>query len=180
MKATWSAGDFGKIAEIIQAGADAFIERLNITPGETVLNVACGTGNLSLTSAKGAKVTGINLRPTLSSKLTARAAAEGLTCKFEEGDAEDMPYTDDSFDTVITMFGAMSRPASGENRSRTAARLPAGGRLVMANWTPQHFVGQMFKTGAEARPAAARYTTAGPLGRRDHSERAIGPGRQPS
>jgi SAM-dependent methyltransferase len=153
MKATWSAGDFGKIAESIQAGADEFIERLNIRPGETVLDVACGTGNLSIPAArKGASVTGVDIAPNLLEQARARAAAEGLTCKFDEGDAEDMPYADASFDTVITMFGAMFAPRPERTASELLRVCRTGGRVGMANWTPQHFVGQMFKIGAKHVP----------------------------
>ena len=153
MKTIWTAGDFGKIAEIIQGGADEFIERLNLKPGETVLDVACGTGNTAIPAAKkGAVVTGVDIAANSLEQARARAAAENLEIKFDEGDAEDLPYPDASFDTVITMFGAMFAPRP----DRTAAELTRvcrpGGRIVMANWTPNHFVGQMFKTGSKHVP----------------------------
>jgi len=153
MKTIWTAGDFGKIAEIIQGGADEFIDRLNLKPGETVLDVACGTGNTAIPAAKkGAAVTGVDIAANSLEQARARAAAEDLEVKFDEGDAEDLPYDDGSFDTVITMFGAMFAPRP----DRTAAELTRvcrpGGRVVMANWTPNHFVGQMFKTGSKHVP----------------------------
>lgn len=153
MKTTWSSGDFGKIAEIIQNGADQFIERLDLKAGEKVLDVACGTGNLAIpASRKGAAVTGIDIAPNLIEQARSRAAAEGLDCKFEEGDAEDMPYADGAFDTVITMFGAMFAPRPDRTASELLRVCRSGGRLVMANWTPSAFVGQMFKTGSKHVP----------------------------
>jgi len=111
MKATWVSGDFGKIAEVIEGSGTDLIERLNLKAGETVLDVACGTGNTAVPAAKkGAKVTGIDLAPNLVEQARARAAAEGVDATFEEGDAEALPYPDNSFDTVITMFGAMFAP----------------------------------------------------------------------
>jgi Methylase involved in ubiquinone/menaquinone biosynthesis len=93
MKAIWSAGDFGRIAEIIQGGAEEFVDRLNLKPGETLLDVACGTGNSAIPAAKkGAVVTGVDIAPNLIEQARARAAAEGVNCQFDEGDAEDLPY----------------------------------------------------------------------------------------
>ena len=153
MKTIWSAGDFGKIAEIIQDGANEFVERLDLKPGETVLDVACGTGNTAIPAAKkGAVVTGVDIAANSLEQARARAAAEDLEIQFDEGDAEDLPYEDGSFDTVITMFGAMFAPRP----DRTAAELVRvcrhGGRIVMANWTPTGFAGQMFKTGSKHVP----------------------------
>ncbi len=153
MKATWSAGDFGKIAESIQEGAVEFVDRLNLRHGETVLDVACGTGNTAIPAAlKGAVVTGIDIAPNLVEQARARAAAEGVTCTFEEGDAEALPYADASFDTVITMFGAMFAPRPDKTASELIRVCKPGGRIVMANWTPSSFTGLMFKTGAKHVP----------------------------
>ncbi|MEO7539167.1 MAG: methyltransferase domain-containing protein [Pyrinomonadaceae bacterium] len=153
MKAVWSAGDFGRIAEAIYDAGDEFIIRLGIERGEQVLDVACGTGNLAIPAAKaGAEVTGIDIAPNLIEQAKSRADAEGLTCHFEEGDAEAMPYADASFDTVVTMFGAMFAPRP----DRTAAELirvtRPGGRIAMANWTAEGFTGEMFKIGGRHLP----------------------------
>jgi SAM-dependent methyltransferase len=153
MKSVWSAGDFGKIALSIESGGEEFIERLNLQKGERVLDVACGTGNLALPAArKGAVVTGVDIAPNLIEQARARAEAENLECRFEEGDAENLPYADASFDTVVTMFGAMFAPRPDVTASELVRVCRPGGRIAMANWTPDGFTGQMFKTGARHVP----------------------------
>ena len=146
VRATWTAGDFGRIAVGYEEGAAAFIERLGLKPGDQVLDVACGTGNLALPAARaGARVTGIDIAPALVVQLAARAAAEGLTLEAREGDAEALPFADDSFDTVVTMFGAMfaAHPQQAANELLRVTR--PGGRIGMANWTPEGFVGRMLR-----------------------------------
>lgn len=153
MKATWSAGDFGKIAEIIQTGANEFVDRLNLKLGETVLDVACGTGNSAIPAAKkGARVTGVDIAANLLEQARERAAADRVECQFDEGDAEDLPYPDGAFDTVTTMFGAMFAPRPEKTAAELVRVCRPGGRIVMANWTPSGFVGQMFKLGAKHVP----------------------------
>src|SRR6478609_3467492 len=108
VRATWTAGDFGRIAVGFESGAAEFIARLELRPGERVLDVACGTGNLTLPAARaGAHTTGIDIAPDLVAQLAARAAAEGLAVAAREGDAEALPFADGSFDTVVSMFGAI-------------------------------------------------------------------------
>src|SRR3954471_10990828 len=98
MKATWMAGDFGVIAKSIEKGGTEFVNRLAIAPGQKVLDVACGTGNTALPEARvGADVTGIDIASNLIDQARANAAAEGLTAKFDVGDAEALPYDDGSF-----------------------------------------------------------------------------------
>ncbi len=153
MKSVWSAGDFGKIALLIESGAEEFIERLNLQKGERVLDVACGTGNLAIPAARtGADVTGIDIAPNLVEQARARAASESLDCRFDEGDAEQLPYADSSFDTVFTMFGAMFAPRPGITAAELVRVCRSGGRIAMANWTPDSFTGQMFKIGSRHVP----------------------------
>jgi SAM-dependent methyltransferase len=126
---------------------------LGINKGEKVLDVACGTGNLAIPAAKaGAIVTGIDIAPNLIEQARDRATAEGVECTFEEGDAEALPYDDESFDTVVTMFGAMFAPRPDVTAKELMRVCRHGGRLAMANWTPSGFVGQMFKTGSKHFP----------------------------
>src|SRR5258707_3782285 len=111
MKATWMAGDFGQIANFIAPEAEQFIARLTLKPGIAVLDVACGTGNTAIPAAKaGAKVTGIDIATNLLEQARTRAAAANLDIEFQEGDAEDLPCSDGSFDVVVTMFGAIFAP----------------------------------------------------------------------
>ncbi len=153
MKSVWSAGDFGKIALLIQVGADEFIERLHLQSGERVLDVACGSGNLAIPAARaGAIVTGIDIAPNLIEQARVRAAAENLECRFDEGDAEQMPYADASFDWVVTMFGAMFAPRPKIAAAELVRVCRSEGRIAMANWTAEGFIGQMFKIHAHHVP----------------------------
>lgn len=149
MKATWMSGDFDKIAKVIESAAEEFIADLALIPGANVLDVACGSGNLALPAARaGAIVTGVDIAPNLLETAARRARAEGLKIQFNEGDAEQLPYADASFDTVVTMFGAMFAPRPDVTARELLRVLRPGGRLAMANWTPGGFIGQMFKTTA--------------------------------
>jgi SAM-dependent methyltransferase len=149
LKATWMAGDFDKIAQVIEQSAVEFIERLALRPGTRVLDVACGTGNLSIPAARaGAVVTGIDIAPNLVETARRRASAEELKINFEEGDAEQLPYGDASFDEVVTMFGAMFAPRPSTTVAELLRVCRPGGRVAMANWTPSGFIGRMFKVTA--------------------------------
>lgn len=154
-RATWMAGDFGKIAKSYEPGAAEFITRLNLQPGEQVLDVACGTGNLAIPAARnGAQVTGIDIAPNLVEQAQAWARHEGLAIHFEEGNVEQMPYADASFDTVVTMFGAMFALRPDATAAELLRVCRAGGRIAMANWTPDGFIGQMFKIMGKHVPPA--------------------------
>jgi ubiquinone/menaquinone biosynthesis C-methylase UbiE len=146
LKATWISGDFEHIAKSYRPGATEFVNRLELQPSERVLDVACGTGNLTIPAARqGVRVTGVDIAPNLLDQGRAWANAEGLAIEFDEGDAEDLPYEDASFDTVITMFGAMFAPRPNITASELIRVCRPGGRIAMANWTPTGFIGQMFK-----------------------------------
>ena len=147
LRATWIAGDFGQIARIYASQAEDFIKRLDLKPGMNVLDVACGTGNLSIPAAKtGATVTGVDIAPNLVEQARENAKAAGVNAKFDEGDAEALPYEDASFDAVVTMFGAMFAPRPELVASELKRVCRPGGTIAMANWTPSGFIGQMFKT----------------------------------
>lgn len=146
LRATWTAGDFGEIARSYAAGAAEFIRGLNLQPGARVLDVACGTGNLALPAARlGAVVTGVDIAPNLIEQARETAQREGLSVQFDEGDAENLPYEDASFDAVVTMFGAMFAPRPELVAAELKRVVRPGGFIAMANWTPAGFVGQMFK-----------------------------------
>jgi len=153
LKTTWEAGDFAEIAKLIETAAEGFVNRLNIQPGSKVLDVACGSGNLAVVAAKkGADVTGVDIAENLIETAKKRAEAEGLTIKFEVGDAESMPYEDNTFDVVMTMFGAMFAPRPEVAASELVRVCKPGGTIAMANWTPTGFTGQMFKLGVKYVP----------------------------
>src|SRR5690242_20903467 len=111
LRATWIAGDFGQIARFYATEAEKFVNGLGLKPGSKVLDVACGTGNLALPAARlGASVTGVDIAPNLIEQARETARREGLNAQFDEGDAENLPYDNASFDVVATMFGAMFAP----------------------------------------------------------------------
>ena len=148
-RASWMAGDFGVVAKTISRGAEAFVARLAIPLHARVLDVACGTGNLAIPIAGlGATVTGVDIAPNLLVQARERASAENLSIRFDEGDAEQLPYADASFDIVVSMFGAMFAPRPGLVASELHRVLTPGGLLAMANWNPASFSGQMFKVSA--------------------------------
>jgi ubiquinone/menaquinone biosynthesis C-methylase UbiE len=154
MRSAWMAGDFGVVAKTISAGAEAFISRLGIPAGAHVLDVACGTGNTAIPCARqGCVVTGVDIAPNLLVQARERAAAEGLTVSFDEGDAEQLPYADASFDAVVTMFGAMFAPRPELVAAELARVLKPGGLLAMANWNPGSFTGDMFRLGSKHVPS---------------------------
>jgi SAM-dependent methyltransferase len=153
MRATWMAGDFGKIAEYSANDAEAFVEALNVTPGMQVLDVACGTGNLTIPAArKGAQVTGVDIATNLLGQARARAEAEGVEIAFQEGDAEQLAFPDEHFDLVMSMFGAMFAPDPERVASELARVCRHGGRIAMANWTPESFTGKMFRLSSRYVP----------------------------
>ncbi|HEY7209597.1 MAG TPA: class I SAM-dependent methyltransferase [Bryobacteraceae bacterium] len=153
MRAMWMAGDFGKIAEYSAHEGEEFVERLALRPGMNVLDVACGTGNLAVpAAARGAKVTGLDLAPNLLEQARKRATAAGLDIRFDEGDAEELPYADGSFDLVMSMYGAMFAPRPERVAAELARVTKPGGTIAMANWTPEGFVGKVFALGARHVP----------------------------
>ena len=153
LKTIWEAGDFAEVAKHIETVAEEFVGRLDIRPGMKVLDVACGSGNLAVIAAQnGAAVTGIDIADNLVEAAKKRADDLGLEIRFEQGDAEAMPYADDSFDLVMTMFGAMFAPRPDVAASELIRVTKPGGTIAMANWTPDGFAGQMFKLGGKYVP----------------------------
>ncbi len=146
LRSMWMAGDFGVIAKTVAGDAEAFVARLGLPAGSRVLDVACGTGNTALPLARrGCLVTGVDIAPNLLVQARERAAAEHLHVRFDEGDAEALPYPDESFDAAVTMFGAMFAPRPEVVASELARVLRPGALLAMANWNPASFSGKCSK-----------------------------------
>jgi 2-polyprenyl-3-methyl-5-hydroxy-6-metoxy-1,4-benzoquinol methylase len=146
VRAIWTDGDYGRIAASFESGAAAFVTRQGLSAGEYVLDVACGSGNVTLPAARtGANVTGVDIAPNLLAQLSDRAESEALVINLDEANCEDLPYTSDSFDTVISMFGAMFAARPEKAAAELLRVCKPGGRIIMANWTRDGFIGQMFK-----------------------------------
>ena len=153
MKSVWMAGDFGQIANYSAQAAVEFVQRMEMKGGVRVLDVACGTGNLSIPAGRaGALVTGVDIAPNLVEQARQRAAAENLNARFEEGDAEELPYADEEFDIVMSMFGAMFAPRPERVAAELIRVCTPGGLIAMANWTPTGFVGKSFQVTAKLVP----------------------------
>jgi SAM-dependent methyltransferase len=145
----WASGDFHAVATLIQPVADTLCEALDLRAGWRVLDVACGTGNAAIAAARcGCEAVGIDYVPALLARGRRRVAAEGLSAWLIEADAEAIPFPDGSFDAVVSVFGAMFAP----DHFKTAAELTRvcgpGGRIGLATWTPDGFIGEMLKVVA--------------------------------
>ena len=146
LKATWMSWDYGTFAKYLEPSALEFLGRLRVEPGTEMLDVACGAGQISIPAARdGARVTGVDIATNSIERARARARDEGLDARFDEGDAEMLPYGDASFDLVVSLFGAMFAPRPERVAAELVRVCRAGGRIVMGNWTPEGFIGQLFK-----------------------------------
>jgi SAM-dependent methyltransferase len=153
MKSAWMAGDFGEVAKYTAEEAENFVARVVIPPGARVLDVACGTGNTAIPVARGgAEVIGVDIATNLLAQAEKRAQAEGLPAHFQEGDAEHLPFGDGEFDVILTMYGAMFAPRPDRVAGELARVCKPGGKIAMANWTPEGFVGKNFRITAKHVP----------------------------
>lgn len=147
LKNIWMGGDYDRFSRYMESSARAFHERLHVAPGCQLLDVGCGSGQLALIAARdGLEVTGVDIARNLVERARARAQAEGLQARLEEADAEALPFEDTSFDVVASLIGAMFAPRLELVAKELLRVCKPGGTIAMANWTPQGFVGQMFKT----------------------------------
>ena len=155
-QAAWASGDFALIGVTLQIVGETLAEAADIRAGETVIDVAAGNGNASLAAAhRLARVTSTDYVPALLEKGRARAAAEGLDIAFRIADAEDLPFDDGSFDVALSTFGAMFTPDHARCAAELLRVVRQGGRIGLASWTPDSFVGQLFKVIGKAVPPPA-------------------------
>lgn len=155
-QATWSSGDYAVVGTTLQIIGEALAEAADIKSGERVLDVAAGNGNVTLAAARRfANVTSTDYVPALLDKGRERARAEGLNVRFLEADVENLPFEDQSFDVVVSTLGSMFAPDHVRTASEMMRVLRSGGRIGLASWTPQGFIGRLFKTiGAHVPPPA--------------------------
>ncbi|CAG0956338.1 hypothetical protein BURK1_00472 [Burkholderiales bacterium] len=155
-QATWASGDFGVIGTTLQIVGESLCEAVDLAAGETVLDVAAGNGNASLAAARRfAVVTSTDYVPALLEQGRARAAGDRLAIAFREADAENLPFPDASFDVALSTFGVMFAPDQERCAAELARVVRRGGRIGLASWTPEGFLGELFRVvGAFVPPPA--------------------------
>lgn len=146
-QAAWASGDYAVIGTTLQLVGERLAEACDLRWDEQVLDVAAGNGNATLAAARrGCQVTSTDYVPELLRRAEERAQAEHLNVVFQTADVEDLPFSDATFDAVLSTFGVMFAPDQAQAAAELARVCRPGGRIGLANWTPQGFVGQMFKT----------------------------------
>ena len=155
-QATWSSGDYAIVGTTLQIVGEQLAEAMDLRAGEKVLDIAAGNGNATLAAARRwCEVTSTDYVETLLARGKQRAEADGLKVTFQQADAEALPFDDASFDGVMSTFGAMFSPDQSSTASEMLRVCRPGGRIGLANWTPDGFIGQMFKTIGKHLPPPA-------------------------
>jgi SAM-dependent methyltransferase len=146
-QATWASGDYAVVGTTLQIIGEELCEAVDLLAGERVLDVAAGNGNATLAAARRfADVTSTDYVPSLLDKGAARAHAEGLAVQFQVADAEDLPFPDASFDVALSTVGVMFAPNHAKTAQELLRVVRRGGRIGLASWTPESFIGRLFKT----------------------------------
>ncbi|TWB06212.1 class I SAM-dependent methyltransferase [Bradyrhizobium stylosanthis] len=152
----WSSGDYAVVGTTLQIVGEQLCEAIDLRAGSKVLDVAAGNGNATLAAARRwCDVTSTDYVAALLKRGRERAAAEHLTIEFREADAEALPFADASYDVVLSTFGVMFTPDQDKAASELARVCRPGGKIGLANWTPQGFIGQLFKTIGKHLPPPA-------------------------
>ncbi len=152
-QATWASGDYAVIGTTLSMTGELLCEAVDLRPGQRVLDVAAGNGNATLAAARRwADVTSTDYVPALLERGRAKAVAEGLAVQFQEADAEQLPFADRSFDVVLSVFGVMFTPNQEQAGHELLRVCRPGGTIGLANWTPDGFIGQVFRTVGQYLP----------------------------
>jgi len=152
----WSSGNYAVVGTTLQIVGEQLCEAMDLRAGSKVLDVAAGNGMISLAAARRwCDVTSTDYVPALLESGRARATANGLSIRFMEADAESLPFDDASFDAVVSTFGVMFAPNQAQAASEMMRVCKRGGRIGLANWTPDGFIGQVFKTLGKYLPPPA-------------------------
>ncbi|MDH2050707.1 class I SAM-dependent methyltransferase [Achromobacter marplatensis] len=155
-QATWSSGDYAVVGTTLQIVGELLCESLDVRAGQKVLDVAAGNGNASLAAARRwCEVVATDYVPALLGRARERAAAERLKIEFQEADAEALPFAPASFDAVVSTFGVMFTADHDKAAAELVRVCRPGGKIGMANWTPEGFIGQIFKTIGKHLPPPA-------------------------
>lgn len=173
---TWASGDFAIVGTTLQIVGETLAEAADVRAGERVLDVAAGNGNATLAAARRfARVTSTDYVPALLDKGAARARAEGLEVAFAVADAEALPYADGSFDVVLSTFGVMFTPDHERCARETLRVVRPGGRIGLANWTPEGFIGQLFEVVGKHLPPPAGLSSPALWGTEPYLVKLFGP-----
>jgi SAM-dependent methyltransferase len=175
-QARWASGDFAIVGTTLQIVGELLAESVDVCADERVLDVAAGNGNATLAAARRfARVTSTDYVQHLLEKGATRAEAEGLDIKFQVADAEALPFADGSFDVALSTFGAMFTPQHGKTAQELLRVVRSGGRIGMANWTPEGFIGQLFRLIGRYVPPPAGVQSPALWGTEPHLVELFGP-----
>jgi SAM-dependent methyltransferase len=174
---TWASGDFAVVAARIVLVAEQLCDSADLHAGWRVLDVATGSGNAAIAAARlGCTAVGIDYVPALLERGRQRAAAEGLPVELLEGDAESLPFPDDSFDAVTSVFGSMFAPDHAQAAAELLRVCRPGGTIALASWTPEGFIGELFRTVAAHVPPPAGVPAPMLWGTEGHLRELLGQG----
>jgi SAM-dependent methyltransferase len=176
-QSTWSSGDYAVVGTTLQIVGETLCEAAAVSAGERVLDVACGNGNAALAAARRfAVTTGVDYVPALLERARARAAADGLPLLLREGDAEALPFEDGAFDVVLSTFGVMFTPDQPRAARELLRVCRPGGRIGLANWTPDGFIGKVFQVLGKHVPPPSGLRPPSAWGTEQHLQELLGDG----
>ena len=172
----WSSGDYAIVGTTLQIVGEALCEAMDLRSGQMVLDVAAGNGNVSLAAARRwCDVVSTDYVPALLERGRERANADRLMIDFRAADAEALPFADGSFDAVVSTFGVMFTPNQEQAAAEMVRVCRSGGKIGLANWTPEGFIGQLFKTLGQYLPPPAGVKSPALWGKRERLAELFGP-----